>query len=226
MTQAAPASPSQSRLKVPLPRGPFTFLRPTIGFTVVFAFLGFFCWLAIHNLLDLRQSGLLPFFASAAWLLLVALILWGCMHTAGPRQFFVDFLGHFSREKFLDLFTLRDGTPGFGFGFRLLGLTFYHFIADLNCLMEVHWSTGQGSYFCHKDINDWDVAIWLRHESLRGTRSWNMGHDPTEVYLLGFCWSRQRIEPFGLEVIEFFRQAGVEFDPPEDAKKFIVHRRE
>jgi hypothetical protein len=197
-----------------------------IGFTIVFALIGFFCWRAIDNLIDFHHSGILPLLASAAWLSLVALILWGCMHTAGPRQFFVDLLGHFSREKFLDLFPLRNGTPGIGFGFRLLGLTFYHFIAQLDGLIEVHWSTGQGSYFARKDINDWDVAIWLRRDSLRGTRSWNMGRDPTEVYLLGFCWSRQGIEPFGLQVVEFFRQAGIEFTPSEDGKKFKVHRAE
>jgi hypothetical protein len=162
--------------------------------------------------------------ASAIWLSLVALVLGACLRIAGPRQFFVDFLGHFSRNKFLELIRLPGGAPGIAFAYRLLGITFYHFIAQLDGLIEVHWSKGQGSYYAQKDVNDWDVAIWFRRDALRGTRSWNLGSDPTEIHLLGLCGQRTKVEPFGLEVVDFLRQAGVEFSAPEDGRKFTVRR--
>jgi hypothetical protein len=122
----------------------------------------------------------------------------------------VDLLGHFSRKHFVALTGSGERAERVGFGFRIFGLTFYRVVADLEGLDAVDWGSGQGSYFARKDIGDWDVALWVRRECLRGTRTGELGQIPVAVFLLGFCDPKEVVESFGRELVEFLRAAGVE----------------
>ncbi len=112
-----------------------------------------------------------------------------------------------------------------GFGFQLFGLKFYHLLADLGGIAMVDWSTGQGSHFARNDIGDWDVAVWVSRESIRGTRPPGLDHDAMVVYLAGFCHPRSIVESFGRELVEFLQKAGVDLRADgESGQKFIIRQ--
>jgi hypothetical protein len=198
--------PEQS-LHIPIPRGTFYLLRVVIGLAIAAAFLGFFCALAVKNLLEIRGSSILAIVASALWILLLTLVTGGMLYASGPKQAAVNFLGHFSRKHFVALVPTGGGPARIGFGFQLFGLKFYRLLADLGGIAMVDWSSGQGSHFARKDIGDWDVAVWVSRESIRGTRPPGIGHDAMVIYLAGFCHPRSIVESFGRELVEFLQKA-------------------
>ncbi len=176
----------------------------------------------MKNLLDFRGSSILADVASALWILLVSVVTGGMLYANGPKQAVVNFLGHFSRKHFAALVPTGEGQGRVGFGFQLFGLKFYRLLADL---AMVDWSSGQGSHFARKDIGDWDVAVWVSRESIRGTRPPGLGHDAMVVYLAGFCHPRSIVESFGRELVEFLQRAGVDLRAEgESGHRFTIGR--
>ena len=213
----------ENSLSIPLRRGTFYTARVVIGLAITSAFLGFFCALAAKNLLDFRGSSGLAIVASALWLLLVAVVIGVLLYADGPRQAMVNLLGQFSRKHFVALLPAGGEHQRIGFGFQIFGLKFYRLLADLGGVAMVDWSSGQGSHFARKDIGDWDVAVWVSRDSIRGTGPRGLGRDAMIVYLVGFCHPRPVVESFGRELVEFLQRAGVDLRPEgEMGKRFTV----
>jgi hypothetical protein len=187
---------------------------------ILFGFLVFFCLAATWRLVKYRDTPPISLIGSALWLLLVLYALTE-IYKSGIRDAFLSVLSCISRDHYVAIKPSDTLPTRVAIGFHLLGWNLDRYVLLLGGIRKVSWGAGQASGMTGRDQNDWYVVIWAQRESvctIRPTRAPNrqMG------LVAGRTGPRRRVEPFVRELVDMFRQAGLEFDASEPGKEFKV----
>jgi hypothetical protein len=181
------------------------------------AFVLFFIVLAVVNLAN--RSALL---ASSLWLAFIGLILFAGFKEEGFSKLRLGFLRVFARDEFIQAVELEPDRRFIRIGFRLLGFAFYRLTIPVGKIESVSWSTGQGTYFAKRDMNDWQVSIWYDHDDpVKSQRQAGWRKADQEILLIGAAQKKEITEAFGKAVAEFFREAGANLIPAEADCAFV-----
>ncbi len=136
-----------------------------VVFSVILYGIGYsFFLLAIANLLFIRPLALIALVASLAWIaIIVALPVSGCRRN-GTAQHLGNVLGHFVRNRFVEVTSDDGGEPIISFGYRCRSRRHYFLKLRSKGIKSVDWGPGQAN-IPGRD-NDWNVA--LSHEGKQG----------------------------------------------------------
>jgi hypothetical protein len=164
----------------------------------------FFSILAVYNLLC--EQALI---SSGLWLAFVAFQVWSSSKTKGSFQkFAIECLGDFGGKQFVEI-TPPNGVPvKIRFGFHLLGYRFVLWTVTLNKVDCVEWSPGQATGMAGRDMKDWSVCMWFRHDDPTRRNEWSRKPDH-DIYIIGPSVRKEETEAFGLSFVDFLRHAGV-----------------
>jgi hypothetical protein len=205
-----------ARLELPAPGG-------GCGVDALACFLSFFTGLAVYHLTTISHPpalGVVGVVAAVLWLGLMAFGFGSTFYVFGPCGSAVACLGEFSKRHFVE--AVRDGERAVvGFGFELLGRTFYYLRIEHRQLVSVVMNTGQATALAGRDMNDWSVVLWYhyphRHLRRRPLPNFRGGE---EVYIVGPCGPKQQTAQFFGAFVAFLRAAGVELRPGEKENEF------
>lgn len=164
---------------------------------LIAGFMAATVYLAFHNLINFQ--GIVPSFL---WLLLVGVFFFALFTEYPLRRLGLNILGLFALKHFLEADSTAAESKTIALGFRFWGRKFYYFKVSPRQIDEVHWSSGQLSSKCGKDMNDWQVALWLAPNSSGSENALDC------IYLLGQAGAKKEVEAFGLSVVKFLRDAG------------------
>lgn len=187
--------------------------------------LGFYAFvlvpaaLAGYHLVHLKSTPLLSVVASVLWLSFVGLIVTGSVREDGVRQFLVNRLGDFSNRSFIEVVAQADQSQRICFGYVMFRRDFHDFEIEARALSSVEWSTGQATALAGEDMDDWHVTFWYHHPKGPQPRVFP-GMRPDEPHCWGPSGSQGVIEAFGLSLVRFLQQAGIELEPTDDPTKF------
>lgn len=192
-------------------------LRALIAAITITSFVFLFIVLAIVNLFN--QIAIIP---SALGLLLIIVFLSTGCRCDGTKRMLVNMLGGFSLREFIQIVPQNGKCPEIRFGYRFFGHRFYYVRAPLDCISEVVWSTGQVSYQAQRDMNDWSVVVWFEGaDSKWFSKPPGKSGSDRDLIIVGFSGPRSRIEKFGMEIVEFLRQAGAALVEKENGQGFV-----
>ena len=168
----------------------------------ILAFLAFFAWMAVGNLLAGEQ--IVP---SLVWLGLNVLVVGTGCHVEGPRGFLLDILGAFTTRHFFKICPNPGHPTLLRIGFRLLGVSLSRWILPLDSVKHLSWSPGQGTVVSGCDVHDWTVTLWFQPDTSETTRK--SGRFPgLEVIILGPPSSRDVAATLGRTIIGLLEEAG------------------
>lgn len=205
---------SPAELRIPKHRGEI--VASLVGAAILTATVA----VAASNLL--QRIALLP---SAVWLLLVCMVLSGLLYEFGFRTAAINVLGGLTTDHFVACVDSGAQPPVVHFGFRFLGYPFYYLTIAVADVMEVYWNTGQASYHAKRDLNDWHVVLCYEHHDPEKTAKERAFEEKCprarrtasqDLYLVGSSGPKTVTAAFGLALVEFLRQAGVNLVPGED----------
>jgi hypothetical protein len=217
---------ASDQLIIPGPRGTAVLIRTLLLYALLILFMGFFCKAAIGNFIDYRHSSKVTLLCSAVWLLLAGFMLIEPIHEVGLRQLLINVLGSLSQDHFARLAEPHEERKWLIFGFRLLGKTFHFLVIETSGIKKIDWSTGQATALAGRDMNDWQVTIWFRNDSICEGRTWDISfdRDETTLYLIGPSGPRSETNIFGQQFLDLCRRAGLEFESAESQTLFKVRR--
>lgn len=207
-----------SEMPIPKPRGEI------VAAVIMAAFVLFFVVLAIINILN----GV-AFIASILWLALIGFIIYAGSQTEGLGGFLIDLMGAFAFKHFVERIAEDEGCERVRFGFRLLGHRFYDRGISVGKIESVEWHTGQGSHMAGRDMNDWHVGVWFDHgdaDRSRDKQESRLLKPEQDVYCVGPSSKKAVTAAFGLELVAFLRQAGVDLVPGKDDSTYVRRGKE
>lgn len=182
----------KSRLEVSLQ---FVFTTIVVGF----AFLG------VANLC--HGTALI---SSALWLGLVTMIVWsGSKRDGGFRKYLTNRLGELAGRRFV-VSTSQAAQPGeIRFGYELLGQRVIQQSIAIGTIESIAWSTGQATGMAGRDMNDWQVCLWVdHHDPARSGKRRKLRKPDQNVYIVGPATRKERAEALGLSLVALLRGAG------------------
>ncbi len=190
-------------------------VKQTVGGIVALLLMCFFMLsfvlLAIFNLVLFREMPISGLLASAVWLLLILLCVWG-LHTynAGLQHSLICFMGVFSHYHFAAVCRQAEGWDALCFGYKLLGFRFYLLKIKCEGIQTVDWSTGQLSSRLGRDANDWHVVVWYDERQATKGRSWDcFDKYDLGLYIVGPEQAKIEAEKLGNRLVAFLRNADV-----------------
>jgi hypothetical protein len=191
-----------------------------VGLLVVLV-VGGFAALAVDNLAHYQTTPLLALVPSVLWLGIVALVLvvglYEILFEVGVRQCFVDCLGEFARDHFVE--AERDGERAvFRLGYTLFGICFDSFRVERAQIVAVSMGSGQASALAGRDMNDWSVLLRYRDPDIPAR--YFDGRRIDELYIIGPARARAVTEEWFGAFVAFLRAAGVELVPGERENEF------
>ena len=186
------------------------------------AFVLGFVALAIFNLTNFSTLTTFGVFAAIAWLALVAAVIWMFIHVDGVRKFRVDFLGHYSRQHFVEAAQHQDGSTTICLGYHLFKRNWYYWNVKTSFIVSVNWSAGQATGMTGRDMKDWSVWMWYRDPDKPERSTEFSPRANYDLYLVGPTRARDQTEQLGHQFVEFLRSAGLDMVATEKDTKFNV----
>jgi len=193
--------------------------RAVIGAIMLTAFILFFVFLAIYNLCSWKA--IIP---STIWLLLVGLTLGGFIKTEGSKKFATDILGAFSWNEFIRTIRLENGGIDFQYGFRMFGRWFAYFTVAVGKIESFNWSTGQASHLAGRELDDWSVAVWYRHDDLAKSQkalSYKSKKPDQDLFIIGMSGAKVETTALGHSVLNLLRESGASFAQGENDCAYV-----
>lgn len=181
-------------------------LSDTIIEIVLTVIVAFFTILGVSNLLNH-----VAIIASSIWLAFVTLSIWSaCKYGGGLRKFLINHLAVFSPRHFVESIPRENGPAEIRFGYQLCGLRLFHFRVPVDKIETVGWHTGQTTSMARRDINDWQVTLWLDHDDPVKSQKQQKWHEKPDqgCYIVGPSGPKKDTESFGLAFLDFLRGAG------------------
>lgn len=197
---------------------------PMFIFTVlVSSFVLFFVAVSIVNLYFYYAMAFLQILGSITWLAVVLMLVWAFIYyEGGIVQNTVVYLGHYSRQQFIEAITLEGDGVTLCYGYRLFGRKLYYLRVETSAIVSVDWSTGQATHMAGRDMNDWSIWMWYFNAD-NPDRSTDLGlrrnHD---LYMVGPTRSRDKTELLGHQFVEFLRTIGLDMVATEKDTVFNV----
>jgi hypothetical protein len=217
----------QRPTEVHIRRSIFASTRNLLLLLALFSFIVLSCLAAIWRLVEYRDTPAISLVASALWLLLTAYALTKT-YKSGTRDAFLGLLSYISLDHYVVIKPSETLPMHVAIGFRLMGWNLDRDVLILGGIRKVSWGAGQASGMTGRDQNDWYVLIWAQRESVCTTRPNRTPNRPMGFFsglsglVAGLSGPRRRVEPFVRELLDMFRQAGLEFDASESGKEFKV----
>lgn len=169
--------------------------------------------LAIAHLVSPGQSPAIALVASTAWLGLVVFMVVGFLVMEGVRRTIVSVLGLVSRDHFVQVRPGEGDEARLRHGFRLLGIVVPFDVVPLGQVRAVSWTLGQASGRIGEDLDDWSIVLWHASPLPRDGASSSEGH-----LIVSPERARATIEPLGLTLVDFLREAGVPLVAEEETR--------
>jgi hypothetical protein len=196
-----------TRTEIPIPRSdsesPFLVF---IHVVVVLASL-----VAISNLVLYGATSWCGLVCSVLWLLFLSLsTLASIKETGGIRDFLVEHLGVYSRDRYLAV-TASNGTePTVSIGYRTFGRRFDYLRVAADRIDSIEWSPYWPTSKGEEDPWNWHVSLWYDvppSPPNPGSRFYLKGR----LLSIGPYGHRSATEALGLKVLEFMRKDGITF---------------
>ena len=156
----------------------FTFEESLGGviFISIISVIGGFGFIAsIFNLLIVRPLPLGGLIASLAWIALMSSIVVSGCRKMGIRQYLVQWLGEFVRNRFAIFNTDETGTVTISFGYKVNTSRHYLLKVIANGITRVDWGPGQGNDPTRD--NSWIVFMHFEREAVvfdGGQSKWSL----------------------------------------------------
>ncbi len=188
-----------------------------VGTIMLTAFVVFFVWLAIYDLLNS-----VAYIPSILWLALVGTIIFGFLKEFGPKQVLIEVMGFFAPKQFIWTVPRDDTTKEIHYGFQVFGHRFSYWKIPADKITEVYWNTGQTTHQVGRDMNDWSVVVWYEHNDPAKTlkREKYSKNPDQELYLIGPPGKKEDTTAFGHSLLDLLRKSGVSLIPSEDECHF------
>jgi hypothetical protein len=153
--------------------------------------------------------------ASCLWLVLVTITVWiSAQEACGLRSVFISHIGSLLGRYFVEVDSVETPLGSLRFGFQLFGHRFVEWSVPLDSITLVKWSTGQASGIAGRDMNDWHVTLRFNHSDpakAEVQRQRQYTKPEQELHSIGPSAPKDHAETFGLALIDFLRDAGVDF---------------
>lgn len=172
-----------------------------------------FFLLALFNLFLIRRLPAISIIASLTWIAIIVVLIVASCRRIGIRQHLIDFLGSFIRNRFIEIIKKDSNTLLLCFGYVFASKRFYFLKIRADGIKAIDWNLGQASNMTGKDMNDWSVALWFNVSAVE----YNEKDSQLGIYIVGPSGSRDKIETFGNELIDFLCRNQIDIIlPPQD----------
>jgi hypothetical protein len=165
----------------------------------------FFAFLGIVNLCN--QTALV---SSSLWLVLVTVIVGsGSKRDGGFRQYLANCLGDLVGRRFVDSISQKAQPTEIRLGYKLLGYRVIQQSIAIDTIESIAWNTGQATAITGRDMNDWQVHLWVDHHDPDKSEQKRKHRKPDQdVYIIGPSMRKDLAEILGLSLVFFLRAAG------------------
>ncbi len=182
------------------------------------AFVGFFVALAVVDLFV--GIAIIP---AVLWLaFVVAAVGASCRRDGGLRRYLVNRMGEMVGRKFVEYSSNNVPAPEIRLGVQFRGHRLIQEHVPIDKIESVEWVPGQATWMAGRDMKDWHVCLWFDHcDPIKSSRRTCLRKPDQDLFVVGPSTHKEKTAAFGLELVGFLREVGVELVPSDDDNCFV-----